>query len=139
MLKWRVWPAAQRPVLSVAVAVFALFLSAVAIAVFGSPWYGFIALLVLGLTLAPHYFPTDYILDNEKIVMRGGAGNAERRWEVFRLAVDEGDRIFLSPLSDHQRWLARRRGLTLRLADNHDRVWAYVTRRIAQNEAQRVD
>ena len=129
-LEWRVWPAAQRPVLSVAVAVLCLLLAGVAIWTFGSAWYGFIALLVLAVTLAPHYFPTTYVLDAERIVTRGGGGNAERTWEAFRVALDLGDRVVLSPLTDTRRWLARRRSITLRLDGNHDEVLAFVARHV---------
>ncbi len=129
-LEWRVWPAGQRPVLSVVVVVFCLLLAGAAIWTFDSAWYGFIALLVLALTLAPHYFPTTYVLDAERIVTRGGGGNAERTWEAFRVALDLGDRVVLSPLTDAGRWLARRRSVTLRLDGNHDEVLAFVARHV---------
>jgi hypothetical protein len=129
-LEWTVWPAAQRPALSIAVAIFCLLLAALAIWAFGSPWYGFIALLVLALTLAPHFVPTTYQLGDEKALTRGGSGNVERSWEAFRLALDLGDRIVLSPLSDADRWLARRRSVTLRLAGNRDEVLAFVARHV---------
>lgn len=135
-LEWQLWPAAQRPVISVAVVALALVLAWVAIWSFGSAWYGFITLLVLAMALASHYFPTTYHLDEARVVTRGGAGNVEREWEAFRLAVDLGDRIVLSPLSDPRKWLARRRSVTLLLAGNHDEVLAFVARHVAVRPEQ---
>ncbi len=129
-LEWTVWPAAQRPVLSVVVVVFCLGLAALSILVFNSTWFGFITLVVLHMALAPHFYATTYRLDGEGVWSRGGGGTAQRAWEAFRVALDLGDRVVLSPLTDAARWSARRRSIALRLAGNHDEVLAFVARHV---------
>lgn len=126
------WPAAQRPGLSIVVAVFGFVLAGVAIWTFGSPWYGFITLMVLAGALGAHYFPTTYRLDDAGVTVRSGGSKAERSWEAWRAAFDRGDRIVLSPLSDPESWAARRRSVTLRLAGNHDEVLAFVARHVGK-------
>lgn len=118
VLEWTVWPARQRPVLSVAVAVFALTLSIGAMWSFGNGWYAFIALAVLTLALAEHYFPTRYRLD-EQGVRRAGQGQVvEYRWEQFRSGVVLSDRVILSR--------GRRRRVVLRLDGDREAIVAAV-------------
>jgi len=125
-LEWVVWPARQKPVLSVIVVIFCLGIAAASILVFDSAWFGFIALVVLHMALAPHFYATSYRLDAAGVWAQGPGGTVERPWEAFRVALDLGDRVILSPLTEAARWSARRRSVTLRLEGNHDQVLAFV-------------
>lgn len=118
VLEWTVWPARQRPILSIIVAVFALALSAGAMWSFGSGWYAFITLAVLALALADHYFPTRYRL-GEQGVRRSGAGQvAEYQWEQFKSGLALPDRLILSR--------SRRRRVVVRLNGDRDAIIALV-------------
>lgn len=128
-LHWRLWPAGRKPLLSLAVALFALLLSLGAMASFGSGWYAFITLVVLTLALAPHYFPASYRLDGRTVRVSGAGRLVERPWSAFRAVVVLPDRVILSPLSDATSWLARRRSVTLMLADNGPEVLDFIARR----------
>lgn len=113
-----------------AVALLALLLSLGAMASFGSGWYAFITLAVLTLALAPHYFPTHYRLDDQTVSVRGPGKHVERPWEAFRLAVVLADRVVLSPLSNLDSWIARRRSVTLLFGNSEDEIMAFVQRHV---------
>lgn len=130
VLQWRVWPAQKKPGLSVAVALLALALSFGAMVSFGSGWYAFITLAVLAMVLAPHYFPTAYRLDSQTVTVRGQGKVVERPWEAFRLALVLPDRVVLSPLSNVDSWVARRRSVTLLFGDCQDEIMALVQRHV---------
>lgn len=125
-LEWRVWPAAQRPGLSVVVALLALALSLGAMVSFGSGWYAFVTLAVLTASLAPHYFPTHYRLDDQTVSVRGAGKHVERPWAAFRLAVVGPDRVILSPLTNIDSWIARRRSVILLFGDHETQIMAAV-------------
>lgn len=127
-LCWQVWPAAQRPVLSVAVALLGLAVSLGAMWSLESGWYAFITLAVLTAALAPHYLPSEYELDSEGVQVRSFGRRLGRPWSAFRLAVVLPDRVVLSPLSEFERLIARRRSVTLRLGEQPEAVVAYVGR-----------
>jgi hypothetical protein len=129
-LEWRVWPAAQKPGLSIAVAVLALVLSFGAMWSFGSGWYAFITLAVLTLSLAPYYFPSQYSLNEQTVTVKGPGKRVERPWEAFRAAVALPDRVVLSPLSNVNSWIARRRSVTLLFDDNKAEIMAIVSRHV---------
>ncbi|MHB8996055.1 MAG: hypothetical protein ACYC63_12485 [Armatimonadota bacterium] len=129
-LEWRVWPAAQRPGLSIGVALLVLALSLGAMWSFGSGWYAFITLAVLTLSLAPHYFPSTNRLDEQTVMVNGPGKRVERPWEAFRVAVELPDRVVLSPLSKVDGWIARRRSVTLMFCDNKEEVMAVIGRHV---------
>jgi hypothetical protein len=129
-LEWRVWPAAQKPGLSIAVAVLALVLSFGAMWSFGSGWYAFITLAVLTLSLAPYYFPSQYCLDEQAVTVKGPGKRVQRPWEAFRVAVALPDRVVLSPLSNVNSWIARRRSVALLFDNNEAEVMAIVRRHV---------
>lgn len=129
-LQWRVWPAQQRPGLSVAVALLVLALSFGAMVSFDSGWYAFLTLAVLALALAPHYFPTHYRLDDQTVSVQGPGKRVERPWEAFRVAVAQSDRVTLSPLTNIDRWIARRRSVTLLFGDHEAEIMAAVRRHV---------
>lgn len=125
-LEWRVWPAAQQPAISVAGALFCLAFSVSAAQIFEHIGYGIISICVLTISLSPHYFPTYYYLDEEKIIMRGGAGHIQKPWQAFRLAWDAGDRLILSYAASSQNRRFVRRNVILRLANNRQAVRDFV-------------
>jgi len=110
---------------AIAVAVFVLALSFVVQLVCGSVWWGLLALVLIGLSVASHYVESTYELSAEGAAARSLLGTHRRRWvEVKgRFAYPEG--VLLSPLSKPTR-LAFTRGLFLRFADNRDEVMARV-------------
>jgi hypothetical protein len=129
-LEWRVWPAGQRPGVSIMVAALVLALSLEAMSSFGSGWYAFITLVVLTLSLAPYYFPSRYCLDGQTVTVKGPGKRVERPWEAFRVAVALPDRVVLSPLTKVDSWIARRRSVTLLFCDNKEEVMAVVGRHV---------
>ena len=82
-LEWRVWPAAQRPVLSVGVGLVALGFCAAAVWSFQNAGFGLIGLIVLFAVLQAHYLPSRYRLDQEGIAIRG-LWRGEWKWAAVR-------------------------------------------------------
>jgi hypothetical protein len=130
VLDWEAWPARQRPGLSAGVALLILGLSLGATLVYGSGWYGFITLMVLTGTLAPHFFPTRYCLDDAGVHWQRLTGRGQRPWSALRAWWDLGDRVLLGPGPRLSGWLARKRGVTLLLGGQREAVVAELTRRL---------
>lgn len=129
-LVWAVWPASQRPALAIGVGVLILGLSLGATAVYGSGWYGFITLGVMATTLAPFYFPTQYVLNGQTVRWHRVLGGGQRPWAALRAWWDLGDRVLLGPGPCLAGWLARKRGVTLLLGSQREAVVAELTRRL---------
>ena len=140
-LRWVVWPCRKTPLLSLAVALLVLGLSAGAMISFGSGWYAFIVLAVLTVALAPHYFPTTYILGPHGVHIRTPFTRIERSWESFRAIYCYEQMMVLSPVSDPNSGLTRRRGVVLRLGDNPEAVEQFVRAHVncTQTEDEGVD
>lgn len=129
-LEWRVWPAREKVITAAVVIAVILLSSLAALKSFQNGWYGFLSLAGLTLALAEWLFPTHYRLDETGVRVRGPFVHTVRDWEAFRLAVVLPDRILLSPLSNLDSWIARRRRVVLRLRDNAVSVREFVGRRV---------
>jgi hypothetical protein len=127
-LEWTVWPARQRPVLSVVVGLIALGFCVAAVWSFGNPGYGLLGFVVLCLALQAHYVPTHYRLDGREVTVRGvGAGRWS--WSEVPYALDFGMAIALSPTPEPPRDRRGKRQLVLlRPEGNHAEIVAYLRR-----------
>lgn len=131
LLSWSVRPCTRHRCLAVVVAAFILALSLAVQVLFGSPWWGLLALLLLGLSVAPHYAGATYALTAEGASVRGLLVTHRRAWSEVKAHFPDAEGVLLSPLSKPTR-LAYTRGLYLRFADNRDEVLACVERLAGQ-------
>lgn len=121
LLTWSVRPCARNRLLAAAVALFVLVMSLAVRVLFGSPWWGLLALLLLGLSVAPYYLGATYAVSQEGASASGPFATHRRAWAEVKACFPDADGVLLSPLSKPTR-LAYTRGLYLRYADNRDEV-----------------
>jgi len=126
-LLWFVRPCARNRLLAAVVALLVLVVSLAVQVLFGSPWWGLLALLLLGLSVAPYYVGATYAVSEEGASARGLLVTHRRTWAEVRACFPDGEGVLLSPLQRPSR-LAYTRGLYLRFADNRDEVLACVAR-----------
>jgi hypothetical protein len=121
VLTWSVRPCARNPLLAGVVVAFVLVLSLAVQVVLHSTWWGAVALLLLGLSVAPYYVGATYRLSEEGAAASGLFGTHRRAWVEVKGCFPDGQGVLLSPLGTPTR-LAYTRGLYLRFADNRDEV-----------------
>lgn len=107
--------------MAVAVALFVLAMSLAVDVLFGSVWWGALALLLLGVSVAPYYVGATYAVSEEGAAAAGLFGTHRRRWADVKGCFPDADGVLLSPFARPTR-LAYTRGLYLRFADNRDEV-----------------
>lgn len=129
-LEWRVWPAADKPALSVVVAIAALAFCVLATWSFSDMSFGVVGLVVLLLVLSSHYLPSYYRLDETGVTVRGWGACGAKKWTDLPYAWDCGVAILLTATPGSARRSAGRGSVLLRLNDNHDQVIAFLSKRI---------
>jgi len=134
-LVWSVRPCARNPLLAVAVALFVLGMSLAVDVLFGSVWWGALALLLLAVSVAPYYVGATYVVSEAGAAAAGLFGTHRRRWAEVKGCFPDAEGVLLSPLARPTR-LAYTRGLYLRFADNRDEVMARVEAFLEQAAAE---
>jgi hypothetical protein len=135
-LTWIVWPAAKRPWLSGAVAVFILALSAGVGWSFGDWRYGAVNAALLFWCLASHYLPARYRLDGHGVVVEVSGYRHSRPWSQVRACLDLGDRLILTAARDPGSVRAMVHRTTLRLPEGDaERVRAMTGAHVAVTRA----
>ena len=96
-LEWRSHPFGERPVLG-AIVLAGIVAFSIAAGVWGKAWFwsGF-CFAVLFLSLESFYFPTRFIMSEEKLVVIRRFSRSEREWKVFRRCMVDRQGITLSP------------------------------------------
>ncbi len=132
VVKWTVWPARQRPVLSVAVAVIVIGVSIAVVLSYRNPWFGVMAFIGLSVAVASHYLPTTYRLTQQRATLQTPISTAHREWDSVAAVFTDKAGILLSPRSKLT-WIAQRRGMYLRCPDNFDEVMNFVTQHVSRD------
>lgn len=128
-LVWSVRPCdANRPLAAVVI-VFVLVVALATQLVGGAPGWTLVALLLLGLSIAPYYARVTYEISREGASAAGWFGTHRRQWPEVKAYFPDAEGVLLSPIAKPTR-VAYTRGLYLRFAGNRDevmkRVEAYV-------------
>lgn len=129
VLEWRVWPAGDRPLVSVIVALFVLGFCVTASWSLEAMSYGVVGLVILFLVLSQHYLPAYYRLDATGVTVRGWSTRATRAWSEVPYAWDFGVMVALTTVPPSSKRL-RRDAILLRLNDNHDEVVAFLRKHV---------
>ncbi|MFP3904391.1 MAG: hypothetical protein ACLFWB_09140 [Armatimonadota bacterium] len=132
-MTWTVWPARQRPVLSVAVALMVIGLSVAVVFSYGNPWFGAMAFVGIFIAVAPHYLPTTYRLTDRGATLQTPLWTKHREWEAVAAVFTDDAGILLSPRSILT-WIAQRRGMYLRCPDNFDTVMQFVEQHVSRDD-----
>ncbi len=131
-LDWTVHPFRERRKLGLGVLAVILAVSALAAVWSGSAFWGLFAFAVLFLSLESFYFPTRFILGEEKLTVVRRFSRSEREWGVFRRCYLDPQGLTLSPFGKSS-WLETYRAIRLRFGrGNRDVVTAYVRDRLGE-------
>ena len=129
-LEWTCHPVRRKPLVSVAVTVFILVVSAIVFYSTDSRLFTILALLVMSASLAKFYFPTTYRLTDDKIMVKTTTQTLYKDWSQYRSCYPDKNGILLSPFAAPSR-LENFRGLYLMFAGNKNEVTAFVRERLA--------
>jgi hypothetical protein len=126
-LEWTVWPARRRPAVSILVAALIVGLSAAAVLVYQSPWYGVMVASGLFIATMSHYLPTRYRIDAQGVSLNTPLSSASKEWAAFAVWSTDDWGVFLSTSSRPTRL---QRGIYLPFDDNKDAVTEYVKKHV---------
>jgi hypothetical protein len=90
-----------------------------------SAWLTGLAVVVLGVSVAPFFLRTAYRLTPDGVEVRRAWRRRTRPWEDFRAAFAGRDLVLLTPF-ERRTWLETVRGETLLLEGNRGEVLEYV-------------
>lgn len=125
-LSWTAPAAAGRPALAVVLMAVILVAALLVARVGGSPLFGLLALLYLGVSLRDAFLPVTYGLDAQGAWARGPLRvRRELAWDAVRRVVPQPRGLYLSERLVESRWLPAR-GLLLRTSGRRDEVAAFV-------------
>ena len=129
LFSWRSHPARQGG-RRLAIALGALVLIPVGLFLLYGPFFGALALVILGISLFPYFLPTDYVLyagGLESVFLR-----VHRRftWRQFRSYYPDKNGVLLSPFTRPSR-LENFRGIYLRFDGRSAEVLAIISQHIA--------
>ena len=131
VLEWKVHPFSERRTLGWGVLAGIAGFSILA-GVWGGAWFWtFLSFALLFLSLESFYFPTRFILEEDKLIVVRRFSRSERQWSVFRRCLVDGEGITLSPFA-RASWLEAYRAIRLRFGpENRDAVLAFLEGHLA--------
>ncbi len=119
LLKWRSWPALERPWTSLILTGFLILIAAlvwhISVNIWQSPFYYYIGMLLVLGNLLPWFIPTDYELDHQGIRIRYLFIKINRKWDDFGCFYQDKRGIMLSTFKMPRR-LDPFRGQSLRFS-----------------------
>jgi len=129
-LDWKVHPFGERPVLGWGVLAGIAAFSILA-GIWGRAWFWtFLSFALLFLSLESFYFPTRFVLEEEKLIVIRRFSRSERKWSAFRRCMVDGHGITLSPFR-RSSWLEAYRAIRLRFGPgNREAVLTFLRERL---------
>ncbi len=120
MIEWCSFPIKENPVYKSFLLLLSVILFSLIIGYSIDTIHGFLALLLLILSLAKYFIPTYYFLNQDKLIIRSLFFTKYRGWDYYsRYSIGNGG-IFLSPFPKRSR-LDSFRGDYLRFSKDVDR------------------
>lgn len=129
VLEWVCHPAKKNIKITVLVTVFLIVLVAIVYYMTYSVWFALLGALILFGSLATFYFPTRYILSEDKIIIKTNARTQEKTWAQYRSFYPDKNGVLLSPFVRPSR-LENFRGVYIKFWFNKDEVVAFVEKQI---------
>jgi len=129
-LDWKVHPFRERPVVGWGVLV-GIAAFSVAARIIGGSWFWIpLCFAVLFLSLESFYFPTRFVLEEEKLVVIRRFSRSEREWKVFRRCLLDRHGATLSPFAKAS-WLEAYRAIRLQFGpENREAVIGFLRERL---------
>jgi hypothetical protein len=131
-ISWRVFPAKANPGKTTGVAVFLAALHVLIFIIYGLFWTLF-ALIVFFLALNSYFFPSDYFLDSEGILIDRGFYKNRRKWNEFRRLIHAKNGVVLSPFSK-KTFLDNFRGIHLLLPKEREPILEFINRKLQKSQ-----
>lgn len=129
LLKWRSWPAVERPWTTVILVIFLLFVAFlvwnITVNIWQTPFYYILGMLLVLGNLLPWFIPTDYELDHQGVRVRYLFIKVERKWEDFGCFYQDKRGVMLSTFKMPRR-LDPFRGQSLRFSANKEEEEALI-------------
>lgn len=132
-IRWTAWPLVKSPIRAIVAVGFIGLVGWTLQSWFGSAFFTTVAVLLLWAQVVGFFVPTRYVLDDEKVVVRGLVGKHEKAWSEFRSYYVDADGVLLSPFVERSR-LERFRGVSLQFHGNREEVVAFVERAMPGEE-----
>lgn len=137
-IKWRVWPAGERPWLTV----FASFVVVFTVLFFGFRihlWAGALAFIVLFAMLNPFFIPTSYEMNKKELLIHKFYYTDKREWKMFRRFFLTRSGVVLSTFSKRKKFLDNFRGVQLllpRKKEERDKILDYLESKLELDSDQ---
>ncbi len=129
-LDWKVHPFRERRNLGIGILIGIVLFSALA-GLWGRAWFWSVfCFIVLFLSLESFFFPTRFILEEEKLVVVRRFSRSERPWKIFRRCRVDGQGVTLSPFTKAT-WLEAYRAIQVRFSPlNREKVLQLLRERL---------
>lgn len=134
-LEWTSHPLKRRPLVSVAVTLFIIFIGLIVHSLTASTFFTTAALIIMLGSLGRFYFPTGYILTESQVTIKSTTHTITRNWSTYRSFYTDNNGILLSPFTEPSR-LENFRGVYMIFNDNADEVAAFVKKHIGGKETK---
>ena len=135
-MEWQVWPARERPLLSIGLIVLLIVVWVGVEVIYREVIWVFLAVVLLLGTVAPFFVITRYRLDEEGVSVQRYFATTRKRWAELRSYYPDQNGVLVSPFSRPSR-LENFRGLYLRFGGNREAVLNVLEMRIGQREKEK--
>ncbi len=134
-IEWSVIPAVKNKLKTILVSTFIIAISIV-VFFFWSKYLGFLAFVVLFLSVLPYYTRTHYIVDEEGITIKGPLTTQRKKWSYLKKVIPDKNGIFLSPFNYETR-LENYRGFLIKVPEEKkDEIYQFILGRISKEEKE---
>lgn len=135
ILEWSVWPAKEKPLLSLGLTVLLIAIWVAVGYIYREAVWVLLAVILLLGAVAPFFVITRYRLDGEGISMKRYVTTMKKRWEELRSYYPDKNGVLVSPFAKPSR-LENFRGVYLRFRGNREKVLAVLEQNIGQRKKE---
>jgi len=134
-IEWSVIPAAKTKLRTILVSIFIITISLIVFFFWGK-YLGFLAFVVLFLSVLPYYTRTHYTVDEEGITIKGPVTTQRKKWGYLKKVILDKNGIFLSPF-DYETRLENYRGFLIKVPEERkDEIYQFILERISREEKE---
>lgn len=128
-IQWTVHPIRRNWKVSTGVVSFLVILCAAIYFSFDSVAFLLMSIAIFAFSLSPFFFPTTYILREDRVIVRSLLRASSKQWDSFRSYYTDRNGVLLSPFSSPSR-LENFRGLYIRFSGNRSEVVDFIKGKI---------
>lgn len=135
LLEWSVWPAKEKPLLSLGLTVLLIAIWVAVGYIYREAVWVLLAVILLLGAVAPFFVITRYRLDEEGVSIKRYVTTMKKRWEELRSYYPDKNGVLVSPFAKPSR-LENFRGIYLRFGGNREKVLAVLKQNIGQRKKE---